>query len=90
MMVLAALLSFVPLATLAILLILRVKTRHMLQFSTKIPGPKPLPIIGNIFDLGMKPEGGYTHWCGQQWLTVHSLVSTAMANCTLTGVDSNG
>jgi hypothetical protein len=47
------------------MVILRVKTRRMLLFSEKIPGPKQLPIIGNVFDIGWKPEGGYNHWCVQ-------------------------
>jgi hypothetical protein len=44
-----------------ILIIFRVKTRHMLKYSEKIPGPKTLPILGNVLDFGLKSEGGYTN-----------------------------
>lgn len=43
-----------------ILITFRVKTRHMLKYSEKIPGPKTLPILGNALDFGLRHEGGYT------------------------------
>ncbi|PNF34049.1 Cytochrome P450 4C1 [Cryptotermes secundus] len=39
-----------------ILIIFRVKTRHMLKYSEKIPGPKTLPILGNALDFGLRHE----------------------------------
>lgn len=50
---------------LILLLIFRIKTRHMLQVSEKMPGPKTLPLLGNVLDLGFKPEGGYIHVSGE-------------------------
>jgi hypothetical protein len=55
-------LSFV---VLILLLIFRVKTRRMLQVSEQMPGPKTLPLLGNVLDLGFKPEGGYIHFSGE-------------------------
>jgi hypothetical protein len=42
----------------AIIIIFRVKARHMLKYSEKIPGPKTLPILGNALEFGFKYEGG--------------------------------
>lgn len=39
-----------------IIIIFRVKARHLLKYSEKIPGPKTLPILGNALDFGLKYE----------------------------------
>jgi uncharacterized membrane protein YedE/YeeE len=86
MLVLVALLSIVTLAVITLLLILRAKTRHMMQFSEKIPGPKRLPIIGNIFEVGWKPEGGYPSWSGRCDLgggSLWAVVSWCLTACRL-------
>ncbi|XP_069704241.1 cytochrome P450 4C1-like isoform X1 [Periplaneta americana] len=49
-------LSFILAAVLALYMLMRAKTKYMMQFSEKIPGPKLLPILGNIFQFGSGTE----------------------------------
>jgi hypothetical protein len=35
----------------------RAKTSSMMKLSERIPGPKLVPILGNVFEFGVKTEG---------------------------------
>jgi hypothetical protein len=35
----------------------RIKMRRMVELAEKIPGPKPLPLIGNALEFGTNPKG---------------------------------
>jgi hypothetical protein len=35
----------------------RIKMRRMVELAEKIPGPKPLPLIGNALEFGTNTKG---------------------------------
>jgi len=54
-MLLAAL-SFLLVCLLALLFFKDYKTRSRMQLSERIPGPKALPLVGNLLDIGFNSD----------------------------------
>jgi hypothetical protein len=52
-------LSLLVAGMLALFAYVQAKTRNMKELSERIPGPKLVPIIGNVLEFGFKTEGWY-------------------------------